>query len=69
MPLLDLGVLNYRGDDLTIGAVGNIVLFTVALLTSLFIAPAKSSERTGTVWHWRELRNARQRELSSGAAR
>jgi hypothetical protein len=59
-PMLDLGALNYRGDDLTIGAVGNLVLFTVGLLTSLLIAPAKTSERTGTLWHWRELRQARQ---------
>jgi solute:Na+ symporter, SSS family len=58
-PLVDLSPVNYAGDDLTIGAVGNIVLFTVGLLTSLLIAPAKIADRTGTVWHWRELRNAR----------
>lgn len=60
-PLADLGSFNYRGDDLTIGAVGNIVLFATGLVTSLLIAPAKTAQRTGTLWHWRELRNARQR--------
>jgi solute:Na+ symporter, SSS family len=57
-PLVDIAPLNYRGDDLTIGVVGNIVLFAAGLLTSI-IAPAASSERKGTLWHWRELRHTR----------
>jgi solute:Na+ symporter, SSS family len=68
-PLMDLAPFNYRGDDLTIGVVGNIVLFAVGLLTSLLIAPARRAERTGTVWHWRELRHARRQAVSSEVAR
>jgi SSS family solute:Na+ symporter len=68
-PLLDIAPFHYRGDDLTIGAVGNIVLFTVGLITSLLIAPAKDADRAGTIWHWRELRQARRQAIGSEAAR
>ncbi|HET8546896.1 MAG TPA: sodium:solute symporter [Bryobacteraceae bacterium] len=68
-PLIDMAPFNYRGDDLTIGAVGNIVLFTVGLFTSLLVAPAKDAERTGTIWHWRELRHARRQAVGTEVAR
>ena len=50
-PLLDLGGFNYPWDDLTIGAMGNIILFVTGLLTSLLAAPARADEK-GTLWHW-----------------
>lgn len=50
-PFIDLGSLNYRGDDLTIGAVGNIILFVTGFLASLFSRPAETGQK-GTLWHW-----------------
>lgn len=49
-PLVDLGGWNYPGDDLTIGAGGNIVLFVTGLAASLAAPRAVGQE--GTVWHW-----------------
>ena len=66
IPLVDLGALNYRGDDLTIGAVGNIILFVTGLLTSVLLLPAKAADATGTLWHWRELRHARRNAATTG---
>ena len=54
-PFLDLGSFNYPWDDLTIGAFGNIILFTTGLLASLFTAPETTDDR-GTFWHWRATR-------------
>src|SRR5206468_1926060 len=34
-PLLNLKPFNYLGDDLTIGAAGNLILFTTGLLASM----------------------------------
>lgn len=56
-PFVDLAGLNYPGDDLTIGAVGNIILFVTGLLASLFARPVESN-RSGTFWHWRATRQA-----------
>jgi SSS family solute:Na+ symporter len=56
-PLVDLGGFNYPWDDLTIGAVGNIILFTTGLLASLFTNPETTDDR-GTFWHWRANRRA-----------
>jgi solute:Na+ symporter, SSS family len=50
-PLVNLGGLNYRGDDLTIGAVGNIILFVTGLIAGLFTTPTERDGK-GTVWHW-----------------
>lgn len=66
-PLLDLGGFNYRGDDLTIGAAGNIVLFVVGLVTSLLVAPARQTDGAGTLWHWRQLRRQRHQPVATGA--
>jgi solute:Na+ symporter, SSS family len=57
-PLVDLGGFNYPWDDLTIGAVGNIVLFVAGLIAAAFTKPADIDER-GTVWHWHAARRAR----------
>lgn len=54
-PIVDLGGFNYPWDDLTIGAMGNIILFASGLLVSLFTAPDTSDVR-GTFWHWRATR-------------
>ena len=54
-PFLDLGSFNYPWDDLTIGAFGNIILFTTGLLASFFTAPETTDDR-GTFWHWRATR-------------
>jgi SSS family solute:Na+ symporter len=56
-PILDLGGFNYRGDDLTIGAAGNIILFAAGLLTSLLFAPARHNDGAGTFWHWRQVKH------------
>jgi hypothetical protein len=60
-PLLDLGPLKFPFDELTIGAIGNIVLFVVgaavSLLTSRHAAEIAADPGAGTVWHW--LRNRR----------
>jgi SSS family solute:Na+ symporter len=57
-PMVNLGGFNYPGDDLTIGAAGNIILFAAGFLASLFNRPAESEEQ-GTVWHWRSTRRRR----------
>lgn len=54
-PFVDLGGFNYPGDDLTIGAVGNIILFATGLIASLLNPPAEVDEN-GTYWHWRATR-------------
>lgn len=56
-PILDLGVLNYPWDDLTIGAMGNIILFVTGLAASL-MTPEEEIDDRGTVWHWLALRRA-----------
>jgi SSS family solute:Na+ symporter len=56
-PLVDLGSYNYSGDDLTIGALGNIILFVSGLAASFFTSPTEESS-VGTFWHWRETRRA-----------
>jgi SSS family solute:Na+ symporter len=56
-PLVNLAPLNYPGDDLTIGAVGNIILFVSGLAASLLDRPTAASDK-GTVWHWLASRQA-----------
>ncbi|MFN7938307.1 MAG: sodium:solute symporter [Bryobacteraceae bacterium] len=56
-PLVDLGGLNYPWDDLTIGAMGNIILFTSGLLASMMNSGV--GDEIGTYWHWRLRRAAR----------
>lgn len=62
-PLVDLGGANYPGDDLTIGAFGNILLFVTGFLVSRF-TPKSEADHKGTYWHWRETRKA---EVEEGA--
>jgi SSS family solute:Na+ symporter len=56
-PLVNIGALNYPGDDLTIGAAGNVVLFCTGLAASLVNRPSEANEK-GTLWHWRATRRA-----------
>jgi SSS family solute:Na+ symporter len=64
-PLLNLGSLNYPGDDLTIGACGNMILFVTGLAASMLTNPADVDER-GTFWHWRAMRHAREEAATAG---
>lgn len=66
-PLLDLGAFNYSGDDLTIGACGNIILFVAGLVVSFFTSPDAVDDR-GTFWHWRSLRQSRQTHAAADLA-
>jgi hypothetical protein len=56
-PLVNLGSWNYPGDDLTIGAVGNIVLFGAGFAVTLF-APRAERHEKATLWHWLATRHA-----------
>jgi SSS family solute:Na+ symporter len=56
-PMIDLSPFNYPGDDLTIGAMGNIILFVAGAVASLFV-PASGAGEKGTFWHWRAARQA-----------
>jgi SSS family solute:Na+ symporter len=67
-PLLNLGPFNYPGDDLTIGAAGNIILFGAGLLGSLLFPAAAAADR-GTYWHWRRTRRERLANAPAGARR
>lgn len=58
-PLVNLAPFNYAYDDLTIGAFGNIILFTTGLAASLLTSRSGAEER-GTFWHWRQQRRSRQ---------
>ena len=54
-PLLDLGAWNYPYDELLIGVIGNLLLFTVGWLVSYAI-PASAREPLAlpeqTLWNW-----------------
>lgn len=58
--LVDLGPLNYRGDDLTIGALGHMVLWGAGYLGSLLFqrAAVDDSRRDMTLWAWLEQRRS-----------
>ncbi len=60
-PMVDAIPLHFPYDELTIGAIGNIVLFVVGALVSLLSTgrsrvPVKEAE-TGTLWHWLRCRS------------
>ena len=44
-PMVDLGGLNYPFDELTIGAFGNIILFSAGALASLFVKASTTPPR------------------------
>jgi SSS family solute:Na+ symporter len=47
--LVDLGPLNYRGNDLTIGALGHVVLWGVGYLASRFFRPPPVSPASARI--------------------
>jgi solute:Na+ symporter, SSS family len=54
-PVINLAPFNFPYDDLTIGALGNIILFAAGWLASLLMR-SSDVEATGTFWHWRKAR-------------
>jgi len=53
-PLLDLGDWNFPYDELLIGVIGNVLLFTVGLIVS-YAAPeekALAEAPSQTLWNW-----------------
>jgi SSS family solute:Na+ symporter len=61
-PIVNLAPFNFPLDELTIGALGNIVLFVVGAAASFLTAPrgGVAEPDAGTVWHWLRARQARQ---------
>ena len=59
-PVLDLAPYNFGFDELTIGALGNIVLFAAGAAASMppFSRERAAEEPHGTVWHWLRTRRA-----------
>lgn len=64
---LNLHNWNYRWNEYTIGAVGNIVLFVTGLIVALFF-PAKADESSRqTLWTWLAMcRRTRQSDMEVG---
>ena len=60
-PIVNLAPFNFPLDELTIGALGNIVLFVVGAAASFLTAPrgGEAEPDAGTVWHWLRARQAR----------
>jgi SSS family solute:Na+ symporter len=61
-PLINAGSFNFPFDELTIGAIGNIVLFVVGAAVSFITArhavESAADPDAGTLWHWLRTRNA-----------
>jgi SSS family solute:Na+ symporter len=54
-PLVDLGAWNFPYDELLIGVIGNVLLFTIGLGASYLLPQAKAVENappSQTVWNW-----------------
>ncbi len=53
-PLLDLGGWNFPYDELLIGVIGNLLLFTVGLAVSYVVPPEKvlTGVPSQTIWNW-----------------
>jgi SSS family solute:Na+ symporter len=50
--LVDLGAFNFPWDDLTIGAIGHVIVFVVGYVGSLLFASRHASEKYVTLWDW-----------------
>lgn len=63
-PMVNVAPFNFPFDELTIGGLGNLVLFLVGAGVSLVITAQTTERRSevdaGTVWHWLRSRHARQ---------
>jgi SSS family solute:Na+ symporter len=69
-PMVSIAPFNFPFDELTIGALGNIILFAIGAAVSL-MAAAKSAGKTtdtdeGTLWYW--LRTRETGHATSGLA-
>ena len=53
-PLLDLGEWNFPYDELLIGVIGNVLLFTVGLIVSYLVPEEKARAQapSQTLWNW-----------------
>lgn len=56
-PIVNMAPFNFPYNDLTIGALGNIILFVTGWCASLSM-PSSEVEPAGTFWHWRRLRKS-----------
>ena len=57
--IVNLGPYNFRGDDLTIGALGHVVLLAVGYFASLVLTRGRDAGGSMTLWRWlRERRGA-----------
>jgi len=68
--LVDLGPLNFRWHDLTIGAVGHLVLCVVGYAASLLWRTPSSAAGSGpqmTLWRWLQQRKAPPDEAAARA--
>jgi SSS family solute:Na+ symporter len=54
--LLNLGRYNYPWNDLIIGAIAHIVLFTVGYAASYFFPAQATAEHEMTLWRWLKVR-------------
>lgn len=61
--ILDLGPYNYPWNEYTIGAVGNVLLLTVGLLTAGFFPVRAEASSLHTLWDW--LAEARRSQLNA----
>jgi SSS family solute:Na+ symporter len=57
-PFIDLGY-NYPWNDLTIGAVGHVIMLIFGYLGSLLFKSDQSAARDLTFWKWMEVRRAK----------
>lgn len=55
---INLGRFNYPWNDYTIGAIGNLVLLAIGLITALLLPESQGLTTRNTVWDW--LANRRQ---------
>ena len=61
--IIDLGPYNYRGDDLTIGALGHVVLVVTGYAASFFFKGGAELSASMTLWDWLRDRRAAAREV------
>ncbi len=68
--VLDLGPLNFHGDDLTVGALGNLALWGVGYAASVLFGRREPPDaRTMTIWDWLERRRAQRHAAAPAASR
>lgn len=65
-PVVDMAPYNYPWNDLTIGAVGHVVMLVVGYLGSLLFAPESDELARRTLWRW--LRERKELAAAVGVA-